>query len=360
MCIKLDLIEGNVLFTDGSKFRANASINNTWTQKRCEQYIKKIEEQIDKVITDSEKTDCEEEKEQSLIKIKEQIHDKTKLVNKIKDVLTTLKEQEKESINSTDKDSVNAVGRQGTHACFNVQSTVDNKHGLIVHAEAVSQSNDYNQLSEQVQKSAEILGKKPKHVCADCGYADIEDIKKIDPEINVIVPSRKQAQEEKGLCPIKPFDKKYFSYNKACDEYTCPEGKSLKFVGYDGRDNTKLRYQANGHICQRCQNFGDPDNGKCTKSINGRRIMRLADEDVKEQMEAKYNLPESQKLYKLRSQKVEHPFGHIKYNLSAGQFMLRGKQKVNAEVSILATCFNMARMITILGISNLLLKLKMS
>jgi transposase len=34
LCIKLDLIEGNTLFVDGTKIRANASIHNTWTPAR--------------------------------------------------------------------------------------------------------------------------------------------------------------------------------------------------------------------------------------------------------------------------------------------------------------------------------------
>ena len=37
--------------------------------------------------------------------------------------------------------------------------------------------------------------------------------------------------------------------------------------------------------------------------------------------------------------------------------MLRGKEKVNAELSILSTCFNIARMITIIGIPMLIEKL---
>ena len=74
-------------------------------------------------------------------------------------------------------------------------------------------------------------------------------------------------------------------------------------------------------------------------------------------MEVNYKLPENQEIYKLRKQKVEHPFGHIKRNLGAGQFMLRSKPKVDAEVSLLATCFNVARMMTIFSVPGLLAKL---
>jgi len=55
---------------------------------------------------------------------------------------------------------------------------------------------------------------------------------------------------------------------------------------------------------------------------------------------------------------VEHPFGHIKRNLKTDGFMIRGQTGVNAETSLLGTCFNLARMITILGVSGLIEKLR--
>src|SRR3989339_421803 len=53
LCLKLDLIEGNTLFTDGSKFRANASINNHWTKERCQRRLEKIDKQIDQLLEDA-------------------------------------------------------------------------------------------------------------------------------------------------------------------------------------------------------------------------------------------------------------------------------------------------------------------
>jgi transposase len=355
VCAKLDLIEGNVLFVDGSKFRANASINNAWSKERCEEYLKKIESQVDELIDQTEQIDKQEENEQALIQLKKQIYKKEQMVDKIKGVLTSLSAEKKDNINSTDADCVKAKSRQGTHAAHNIQNIVDGKHGLIIHTEAVSQSNDYNQLSRQVEASCAVLEKEPEHVCADAGYASVDDLIKISPKINIIVPSHKQAQEENKRCPVKPFDKEHFSYNEQLNEYNCPCGKKLKFK--DIPEPNKKRYQADGAECRACPHFGDPEKDKCTQSHNGRYITRLNNERFKEQLEANYKRPENQEIYKLRKQTVEHPFGHMKRNLGAGQFMLRGSAKVNAEASILATCFNVARMITIVGISNLLVKL---
>ncbi len=57
----------------------------------------------------------------------------------------------------------------------------------------------------------------------------------------------------------------------------------------------------------------------------------------------------AQKLYKKRKEKVELPFGHIKRTLNGGSFLVRGIESVRAEFSIFASCFNIARMITLFG-----------
>ena len=82
----------------------------------------------------------------------------------------------------------------------------------------------------------------------------------------------------------------------------------------------------------------------------------MKEEELRLELDEIYKSAEGQEKYKLRKEKVELPFGHIKSNLGAGQFMLRGREEVNAEFSILSTCFNISRMITIFGISNLISK----
>ena len=57
-------------------------------------------------------------------------------------------------------------------------------------------------------------------------------------------------------------------------------------------------------------------------------------------------------------QKAELPFGHIKRNLGVGAFLLRGVEGAKAEMSLLASNFNMARMVTIFGVETLIDKLK--
>ena len=106
-----------------------------------------------------------------------------------------------------------------------------------------------------------------------------------------------------------------------------------------------------GFACRRCCHFG-----KCTKQPRGRGITRLLKTELKQKLEAQYEEPESQKTYALRKQKVELPFGHIKRNLKVDSFLLRGLDGVKAEASVLASCFNIARMISIIGVAGLITK----
>ena len=79
---------------------------------------------------------------------------------------------------------------------------------------------------------------------------------------------------------------------------------------------------------------------------------------MKQRLEAQYQEPASQEIYARRKEKVEHPFGHIKRNLKVTAFLMRGLKGVHAEISLLGTCFNLARMITILGRGKLISQLR--
>ena len=74
--------------------------------------------------------------------------------------------------------------------------------------------------------------------------------------------------------------------------------------------------------------------------------MRMVEqEELKERLEEIYHEEESQKLYKLRKEKAELPFGHMKRNLGAGLFVARQGRSECRALNISLTCFNIARMI---------------
>jgi transposase len=293
LCIDLGLIEGNTLFIDGSNFRANASIDNNWSKERCLKRLENIDNRISEILSECEQIDQSECNDSSMVKMKEELSDNKTLRKKVTDILSNLSKEGKESINATDCDCVKIHSRQGSHAGYNAQTAVDEKHGLIVSSDVVKENVDNRQFAKQVNNANDTLGKKAKAACADSGYSDVTEVKK----------SRKVYRVKKS-------------------------------------------------VCQACQHFG-----VCTSSGHGRKVTRMLKEDLRQKLERQYEQPESQEIYKLRKQKSELPFGHIKHNLKAGGFLLRGLEGVKAEMSILSSCFNIARMISIIGVSKLIVRL---
>jgi transposase len=347
VCLKLGLIGGNALFVDGTKVRANAGRSQAHDQGYYEALLGEIDGRIEQLLEECEAVDEREEGEGSWVEIDSELRKAKSLKGKVEEVLKSFQETGREKINLTDPDCALMHGVQGKHAAYNLQNVVDDQHGLIVHAEAVSDSSDVNQFSRQIEQAHEVLGKRCEVACGDAGYADTEELEKIDSQgIKVVVPSQRQAlHEEEG-----PFSKSRFKYEQEQDCYLCPAGQRLGYVGTDRRTR-KRHYQIGDRtICRGCEHYG-----RCTGSKRGRKIIRLPLEELKEKLEAQYEA--SPEIYARRKERVEHPFGHIKRNLQANAFLLRGRDGVGAESSLLATCFNLARMMTILGVGQLIEKL---
>ena len=336
-CLKLGLIEGNTLFVDGSKIRASASINNSWDKDRCDRRLEKIDKRIAEILSECEQADENESEELSLVKMKKELADNEKLRAKVLDIVNTLKAEDKKTINATDSDCVKVHGRQGSHAGYNGQIVVDEKHGLIVNSDVVNENNDLHQFSEQIKQASATLDRKPKIACSDSGFSDIDELEKVDNDgIKVVVPSTRQASDkERG-----PFDKSNFKYDSASDSYICPAGKILRYRRTNIQKEHK-EYWADGGICRNCPHFGS-----CTNCRRGRKVTRMLKEELRDKLERQYEQPDKQK--------VELPFGHIKHNLHVSGFLLRGLSGVRAEMSLLSSCFNIARMISIIGVSELI------
>lgn len=327
MCMKLGLIEGNILFVDGTKIRANASRCKNYTKGQYQARLKDIDERIEKLLEECERIDEEERQDGSLVKMKEKLIDQRKLRERIKGILAEFetkgelnKDKVERTINQTDPDSALMRSIHGSHASYNAQTAVDDKNGLIIHADAVSETKDINQLSEQVKQAEEVMERNCAVVCADAGYSNTKELEKLD-ERKIVVPSQRQALHQ----PEKPFSKSQFTYKAEEDCYYCPEGHPLIYSTQKVSEEQLVYRIKDANLCRRCKNFGI-----CTNARQGRKIYRLIREELKEKIERQFNEPESQEIYVRRKTRAEHPFGHIKHNLGIRNFLLRGREGAKA------------------------------
>ena len=337
ICYNLGLIEGNTLFVDGSKFRANASAKQTHSRQGWHKIADRVDKRIDQLLKECESTDHMESED--LVKMDKELHSQNHLKAKIVHLLEEFKDEDK--INATDNDSRIMHSHQGSHSSYNSQIVVDEQHGLIVSSDVTSEQNDLNQMNRQINQAEETMGQCCETACGDGGYSSVDDLKKlVDKGRTVIVPTAGHIVKERD----NPFGKHAFVYDEKNDQYICPAGKEM-YRSYIKKGTNKIVYRMlDASACRLCRHYGI-----CTKAKRGRTIIRLFNEKTIKQLDEIYLSVKGQAVYAKRKLKAELPFGHIKRNLNAGHFLLRSIESVKGEFALLCCSFNIRRMLSLLG-----------
>jgi transposase len=348
LCLQLDVIAGNTLFVDGSKFRANAGIKNSCTAEQCDERLQGIDQRIEGILAECERLDAQEAQADSMVPLKQELADQARRKGRIEAALEQMKEQALGRVNTTDPDWAVMRGRQGCHAAVNGQIVTDDQHGLIVHSDVVKDNNDRRQFTEQMEAAKAITGKTPEVAGADSGYSSGKELETMAAvATTVLVPVRGQVHPSK----TRPFAKGRFTYLADDNGYVCPAGHRLTYRR-TCEDRRWREYPLDGATCCACDHYKD-----CTRGRNGRKIIRYFNEDLRDQFRQQFETPAHREIYPRRKQTAELPFGHFKRNLGADHFLLRGLAGMRAELSLLASGFNKARLIGLFGVAGLMAKL---
>ena len=130
------------------------------------------------------------------------------------------------------------------------------------------------------------------------------------------------------------------------DCYRCPAGEELTYRYESFEQNRLIRYYTTSK-CRDC-----PLRVKCTTNQRGRRITRWVDEKFLEEMARRVRArPE---VMRRRQQLSEPPFGTIKRAMGHGYFLMRGLNKVGAEMSLTVLSYNIKRVINIIGVKKMI------
>lgn len=161
-----------------------------------------------------------------------------------------------------------------------------------------------------------------------------------------------------GKVPDERYNADKFIYNKEQDSYTCAQGQSLTTNGTWLKRKKKLGNQemdAKYKEYKTAQCLTCPVKHLCTKADKGRVLTRF---EYQEAIDANNKrVAENKEAYQKRKCVSEHPFGTVKRAWGYTHTLLKGIKKVTAEISLIFTCYNMRRAITILGVVGLVDKL---
>jgi len=346
LCKKLNLFGGELVAVDGSKFNSVNHNSKVLSSKDIANLIKQIDENIEEYFLNLEKHDTTEEpiEQTSTDELNAAISKLKNHRESLTRIQETLKESGETQIARTDPDCKKMrTGHQGIDMCYNVQIAVDSKHKLIVAHDVTNDTNDLNQLVPMAEQAKEILEVETLEVTADKGYFNEEQIAHCEANnIQCYIPTPDNSHNKsKGL-----FTYKDFTYDAKNDLYDCPgKEKLLRTIEVTKHDKPTVIYATKA--CKTCKL-----KSKCTTSKDGRRIYRNNYKDIIETMQKR--MKENPSLSQQRKSLVEHPFGTLKHTMGHDYFLMRGKEKVSAEMSMSVLIYNMKRVMNIVGITTLL------
>ncbi len=229
-------------------------------------------------------------------------------------------------------------------AGYNVQVAVDAKHKLLVVAEATQDGNDMHQLAPMAQAAQATLAVDLLTVTADSGYFNVQGIQTCEAaHITPYVPEPHKTNQ----APLQGrFGREAFQFDAAADGYRCPAGQSLKhYYDQTKAGKTFWHYTSEASRCAAC-----PLRGQClAPKSRTRRICRWEHETVIDAHRARM-AQAGRAMLKTRSALVEHPFGTLKLWCGWRHFLMRGLEKVQAELSLLMLSYNFKRVFSILGL----------
>jgi hypothetical protein len=228
---------------------------------------------------------------------------------------------------------------------YNVQVAVDARHDLIVEQEVVQAANDMGQLSGMAVAAKAALGVEQVTVVADAGYHEMQQLEACEAAgiaTYVPAPGRCSGQSRDGR---KVYPKEQFAYDAARDCYRCPQGQELARCRTRERAGRTLYEYANRAACRGCQ-----VREQCTARPY-RVLERRSNEAVVERQAAR--VAAHPEWVARRKEIVEHVFGTMR-NWWHDSFLMKGLEKVRAEFSLSALSYNLRRVLTVVGVEELL------
>src|SRR6202171_6532917 len=281
LCRKLKLFGGELVAIDGSKFKAVNNRRRNFNAARLTKAIKAIEEKIDTYLHELDQAAAAEpdpdEPEPSAQELREKIKPLTERKAKYQALHEGLKESGAKQVSLTDPDARSMVMHHGsTEVGYNVQTVVDEQHQLIVEHEVTNDPTDHAHLAEMALRAKETLGVEQLEVVADMGYYDGAEVKQCaEAGITTYIPKPlTSVNRKRGL-----FTKQDFSYDEENDCYRCPQGAELTYRYESFEQGRQIRYYTTSK-CRDC-----PIKHRCTTNQRGRRITRLVDEKVLEDID---------------------------------------------------------------------------
>jgi transposase len=351
---------------DGTKLQAKASKRHNRSTDSLGRQLNSVRKQIDEYMLRCDESDTENHLFMGLPEENpEQVHKKLEQLRELEKQLEerhqqlherkkTLKSEHrrKHKINLKEPEARNMRTPHGIKPSYNAQAAVDEDTQLIVASDLVSDTNDFNQLSNIHQQSeTNLVEDNGRQYNTDAGYHNMEQLEDaqeqgIDLVTNDPAPDNrsisKTATDIKELLKdSRALKRGDFGYDEETDCYCCPASKRLVMVQHleaTTRKGERKVYQAESS-CVNCPLFKRcmPKKSKSDR----RRIIRDLREKYAEAMARKLLSDEAKQRLRKRMTINEPVFGNIKQNLGFQRFSLQGHAQARGEYQLMCIAHNL-------------------
>jgi len=395
---KLGLVKLGELYVDGTRIRADASRSETLTAEKTLSLLEQIDRQLEERLASMEKADQIDELFETgeHEKLPTNLRDLKARQAELQRILETCQENDqtrkKQGVDPeknpfqlpiTDQDSRIQPNKEGGYGPnYTPMIGVEGELGLIVATAVVNSPNEQDQLIAMVDDVEQGFGVSVETVYADGAYSiatnvvELEVVREkefLSPDRKGDMPADNPAIRQSPTDPVAPadldrlplnpstkrFDGEAFLYDPKNDVHYCPAGRILHRIGIEnnkqrnGQTVQSVLYQ--GESCAGCELVD-----RCRPSgehKNPRKVRRDEHEEARRRHREMMSDATVKARYRKRFSIGEKPFGHLKRNFAFRRFSVRGHAKVDAEWSLMATAYNLLRLINHIGSTGTLRRL---
>ena len=367
---------GENVFIDGTKIEADANRYTFVWKKATEKYEKKLEEKTAELLEElrqipelefDENAGISEilayinkyVKEKEIVFVSGKGHRKT-AVQRIFEKLTECAERKakydlynsifdgRNSFSKTDHDATfmrmkddhmkNGQLKPG----YNLQIAVEGEY--IVGTDISSFRSDMLTLIPFLKKLEEENILRLMNIVTDSGYESEENYEYLaEHELNAYIKPSSYEQSKKRKYKLRYGLPENMQYDENADEYTCKNGRKLRKTG-----TTKVR-SASGYLsektiyeCESCAECAYKEN--CTKAKGNKQLRISRRFSAFREQSLENILTEFGKQLRMnRSIQAEGAFGVLKQDWSFRRFLMRGKNNVMTEWTLLCTAFDIRK-----------------
>jgi transposase len=337
---------------DSVKLAANASAEKKMTGAELAEELSKLDVYLAQVSATDQNEDGQYGASRRGDELPADISDAQQRKEKLEKALTALREQQAaakreppQNVSTVDPEA-RWVKKQGKFIRgYSAQVAADVEQQVIVAVKA-AQPTDAEQLNPMLQEIEKTVGQAANQLVADSAYyTDDAVLEAARSETDCVVPDSETAAElnnpKRGESEEAAYHTNRFKYDEAKDEFTCPQGKQLKYW----RSRHRRGCPTKVYRCRDCQTC--PVRASCTKHARGFRSIEVRPDHAQvRKIRDKFKTDAAKAVYR-RRKIIEGIFGRWQHNWGIRRLRLRGLTGFSAELHLLAIAHNVTKLLKV-------------